>query len=169
MLAANYSICTIHRSVTGLYRAPSGSIPYHLQLRWRRPAVFLRFRRPREKNRTIYEAVMHHLFPILELTKCTFPFRNNLQSPLYQLRNSLPSAPYHSIHSATMTTIRNRYMTPDQEITADSAVYARITQQLRSPPQTLPDPSGIYIAGIFTPTATLTNLVTQQQQHQRSN
>ena len=51
-------------------------------------------------------------------------------------------------------------MTPDQEITAESAVYARTTQQLRSPPQILPGPSGIYIAGIFTPTATLTNLVT---------
>ena len=50
-------------------------------------------------------------------------------------------------------------MTPDQEITAESAVYARITQQLRSLPQ-IPDPSGIYIAGIFTPTATCTNLVT---------
>ena len=128
MLAANYTICTIHRSVTGLYKARSGSIPYQLQFRWRRPTVFLCFRRPRKKNRTVREAVMHHLFPILELTKCTFPLRNNLQSPLF--------------HSATITTIGNRYKTPDQEITAESAVYARITQQLRSPPQILPDPSG---------------------------
>jgi hypothetical protein len=73
-----------------------------------------------------------------------------------QQRTKYPSRPAKSMN---MAITGNRYMTPDQEMSHESAAFAVIAQRLREPALILADPSGIYIAGIFPTTPMMTHLV----------